>query len=194
VTAGHTRIAADRMGYSRLVICLRTLSLSMASPLRINRAKVCSNQIPVDSIQSLVVIGRRSAREFGEKASVVINLRHALAKGVTTLTARYVPVTVVLHAVPDLIWLTGMTNGGNFISLNGLNSGRFLIRQSYRDGMPRKRKKTYSIAWTSTSLQANSLHLNLGFTRSWFSNAEYWTSTKRDWRGPGSWMNGGPWA
>ena len=46
----------------------------MASPLLTNRCKVFSNQIPLDAVQSMTVIGGAPPAEFGDKTSLVIDV------------------------------------------------------------------------------------------------------------------------
>ena len=53
-------------------------------PITDQQSKIFSNQIPADSIQSLEVIDGAPPAEFGEKASVVINVTTRSGQGVTT--------------------------------------------------------------------------------------------------------------
>ena len=53
-------------------------------PITDQQSKIFSNQIPLDSIQSMEVISGAPPAEFGEKASVVINVTTRSGQGVTT--------------------------------------------------------------------------------------------------------------
>ena len=53
-------------------------------PITDQQSKVFSNQIPLDSVQSLEVIAGAPPAEYGEKASVVINVTTRSGQGVTT--------------------------------------------------------------------------------------------------------------
>src|SRR4030088_627166 len=53
-------------------------------PITDQQSKVFSNQIPLDSIQSLEVIDGAPPAEFGEKASVIINVTTRSGQGMTT--------------------------------------------------------------------------------------------------------------
>src|ERR1700722_20084028 len=62
-------------------------------PITDQQSKVFSNQIPLDSIQSLEVISGAPPAEYGDKTSVVINVTTQSGQGVTTphgsVTASY---------------------------------------------------------------------------------------------------------
>ncbi len=96
-------------------------------PVTDQQSKVFSNQIPLDSIQSMEVISGAPPAEFGEKASVVINVTTRSGQGMTTphgaVTASYGS-----FGTSNLGFNLGYggQKWGNFISANGLNSGRFL--------------------------------------------------------------------
>jgi hypothetical protein len=96
-------------------------------PITDQQSKIFSNQIPSDSIQSLEVIDGAPPAEFGEKASVVINVTTRSGQGVTTphgeLTTSYGSFGT---STAGFNLAYGSDKWGNFISVNGLNSGRFL--------------------------------------------------------------------
>lgn len=138
-------------------------------PITDQQSKVFSNQIPVDSIQSLEVIDGAPPAEFGEKASVVINVTTRSGQGVTTphgaLTTTYGSFGTA-SAGFNLAY--GNDKWGNFISLNGMNSGRFLDPPESTVMHARGNEENVFDRLDFQLSQANSLHLNLGFTRSWF--------------------------
>ena len=74
---------------------------------------------------------------------------------------------------------------GNFISVNGLNSGRFLDPPEFvGDARQRQRRKRSSTAWIIKFSDADSLHVNLGFTRSWFQTPNSFDAqTASPWNG-----------
>src|SRR5437899_8971584 len=91
-------------------------------PITDQQSKIFSNQIPSDSIQSLEVIDGAPPVEFGEKASVVINVTTRSGQGVTTphgaLTTSYGSFGT---SNVDFDLAYGSDKLGNFISVNGLN-------------------------------------------------------------------------
>src|SRR6267154_2609832 len=138
-------------------------------PITDQQSKVFSNQIPVDSIQSLEVIDGAPPAEFGEKASVVINVTTRSGQGVTTphgaFTTSYGSFGTA-SAGFNLAY--GNDKWGSFISLNGLNSGRFLDPPESTVMHAKGNEENIFDRLDFQLSQANSLHLNLGFTRSWF--------------------------
>ena len=140
-------------------------------PITDQQSKVFSNQIPSSSIQSLEVISGAPPAEFGDKTSLVIKVTTRSGQGVTTphgtATASYGSFGSVTGAF-DLAY--GGPKWGNFIAVDGLNTGRFLdppefsvihAKGNLQDVFDRV---DYQISDTDT------VHLNLGFTRSWFQN------------------------
>jgi hypothetical protein len=96
-------------------------------PITDQQSKVFSNQVPSDSIQSLEVISGAPPAEFGGKTSLVIKVTTKSGLGVTTpmgnVTLSYGSFGTA-SAGFNLAY--GGAKWGNFVSLNGLNTGRFL--------------------------------------------------------------------
>ena len=138
-------------------------------PITDQQSKIFSNQIPADSIQSLEVIDGAPPAEFGEKASVVINVTTRSGQGVTTphgaFTTSYGSFGTS-SAGFNLAY--GSDKLGNFISINGLNSGRFLDPPEFTVMHAKGNEENIFDRVDFQLSQANSLHLNLGLTRSWF--------------------------
>jgi hypothetical protein len=138
-------------------------------PITDQQSKIFSNQIPADSIQSLEVIDGAPPAEFGEKASVVINVTTRSGQGVTTphgaLTTSYGSFGTS-SAGFNLAY--GSDKLGNFISVNGLNSGRFLDPPEFTVMHAKGNEENIFDRVDFQLSPANSLHLNLGLTRSWF--------------------------
>jgi len=140
-----------------------------SQPITDQQSKVFSNQIPLDSIQSMEVIAGAPPAEFGEKASLVINVTTRSGQGLTTphgsVTASYGSFGT---SNAGLNFGYGGQKWGNFISLSGLNSGRFLDPP---ESTVMHAKGNEQSAFDRVDFQistADSIHLNLGFTRSWF--------------------------
>jgi hypothetical protein len=138
-------------------------------PITDQQSKVFSNQIPLDSIQSLEVIDGAPPAEFGEKASLVINVTTRSGQGVTTphgaVTASYGSFGTSSGGF-NLAY--GGQNWGNFVSLNGLNSGRFLDPPEFTVMHARGNEENFFDRLDFQLSQPDSIHLNLGLTRSWF--------------------------
>ena len=96
-------------------------------PITDQQSKVFSNQIPVDSIQSLEVIDGAPPAEYGDKTSVVINVTTRSGLGVTTPHGSITTRTARLaHRMSVSISAYGGQKWGNFVFASGLNTGRFL--------------------------------------------------------------------
>jgi hypothetical protein len=138
-------------------------------PITDQQSKIFSNQIPLDSIQSLEVIDGAPPAEFGEKASVVINVTTRSGHGETTphgaFTTSYGSFGTS-NAGFNLAY--GGEKWGNFISIDGVNSGRFLDTPELAVMHDKGNEQNIFDRVDYQFSQADTLHLNLGFTRSWF--------------------------
>src|SRR6202163_2965454 len=96
-------------------------------PITDQQSKVFSNQIPVDSIQSMEVVSGAPPAEYGGKTSLVIKVTTRSGQGFTTphgsLKSSYGSFGTSTVGF-DLAY--GGQKWGNFIAGSGLNSGRFL--------------------------------------------------------------------
>jgi hypothetical protein len=140
-------------------------------PITDQQSKVFSNQIPLDSIQSLEVIAGAPPAEYGEKTSVIINVTTRSGQGMSppkgNVTASYGSFGTTTAGF-NLGY--GGKNWGNFVSLDGLNTGRFLDPPEFTVNHAKGNEEN---AFDRVDFQfspEDSLHLNLGFTRSWFQN------------------------
>jgi len=170
VTLSSPGIAADSNGLFHGLGDHAENSFSLdGQPITDQQSKVFSNQIPLDAVQSLEVIAGAPPAEYGEKSSVVINATTRSGQGLTTphgsVTASYGSFGTS-NAGGDFGY--GGKNWGNFISVNGLNSGRFLDPPEFAV-MHAKGNEENAFDRVDFQLsKADSVHINLGFTRSWF--------------------------
>jgi hypothetical protein len=138
-------------------------------PITDQQSKVFSNQIPVDSIQSLEVVSGAPPAEFGDKTSLVIKVTTRSGLGqkqptgsVTTSYGSFGTVT------SDANLALGSDRWGNFISLSGLNTGRFLDPPEFQVMHSKGNEENFFDRVDFQPSVADSVHLNLGYTRSWF--------------------------
>jgi hypothetical protein len=138
-------------------------------PITDQQSKIFSNQIPVDSIQSLEVIPGAPPAEYGGKTSLVIVATTRSGQGVTTphgsVNASYGSFGSSNVGV-DLAY--GGQKWGNFISVNGLNSGRFLDPPEFVVVHDKGNEQNVFDRVDYQLSTADSIRLNLGFSRSWF--------------------------
>src|SRR6202165_1639332 len=128
VTLASPGVAADSNGLFHGLGDHASNSFSVdGQPITDQQSKVFSNQIPVDSIDSLEVIPGAPPAEYGGKTSLVIVATTRSGQGVTTphgsINTSYGSFGSSNLGF-DLAY--GGAKWGNFISANGLNSGRFL--------------------------------------------------------------------
>lgn len=170
VTLASPGIAADSNGLFHGLGDHAENSFSVdGQPITDQQSKIFSNQIPLDSIQSLEVISGAPPAEFGEKASVVINVTTRSGQGVTTphgaITTSYGSFGT---STAGFNMAYGGQKWGNFIAANGLNSGRFLDPPEFTVMHAKGNEQNIFDRVDFQLSAADSLHLNLGFTRSWF--------------------------
>jgi hypothetical protein len=178
VTLSTPGIAADSNGLFHGLGDHAENSFSVdGQPITDQQSKVFSNQIPLDSIQSMEVISGAPPAEYGGKTSVVIVATTRSGQGVTTphgsVSTSYGSFGTS-NVAADLAY--GGAKWGNFISVGGLNSGRFLDPPEFV-GMHDKGNEENVFDRLDYQLStADSLRLNLGFTRSWFQTPNSYDS------------------
>jgi len=170
VTLASPGVAADSNGLFHGLGDHASNSFSVdGQPITDQQSKVFSNQIPVDSIESLEVISGAPPAEYGGKTSLVIVATTRSGQGVTkphgSITTSYGSFGTS-NVGFNLAY--GGAKWGNFISANGTNSGRFLDPPEF-EVMHDKGNEENLFDRVDLQLSSkNSVHLNLGFTRSWF--------------------------
>jgi len=138
-------------------------------PITDQQSKVFSNQIPIDSIQSMEVISGAPPAEYGGKTSLVIDVTTRSGQGMTTphgaVTAEYGS-----FGTSNMAFNLGYggKNWGNFIAANGMNTGRFLDPPEFVVMHDKGNEENLFDRVDFQLSPADSLHLNLQFTRSWF--------------------------
>src|SRR6202795_3749757 len=172
VTLATPGVAADSNGLFHGLGDHAENSFSVdGQPITDQQSKVFSNQVPVDAIESIEVIQGAPPAEFGGKTSLIINVTTRSGQGVTTphgsVYAGYGSFGTGNGEV-DLSY--GGQKWGDFISVNGLNSGRFLdppeVSVIHDKGNEENLfdRVDYQLSYT------DSLHVNFGYSRSWFQN------------------------
>ena len=190
VTASVPGIAADSNGLFHGLGDHAQNAFSVDDqPITDQQSKVFSNQIPLDSVQSMEVIEGAPPAEYGDKTSVVIVVTTRSGMGVTQP-----------HGEVDASYGSfGTANGGfnlayggnswgNFISATGLNSGRFLDGPEWTVMHDRGNEENFFDRVDVKPSDRDTVNLNLGFTRSWFQtpnsfdsqNATAWSGLVAD--------------
>src|SRR5271166_2495018 len=140
-------------------------------PITDQQSKAFSNQIPLDAVQSMQVIGGAPPAEFGDKTSLVISVSTRSGLGSTTphgaVTASY---GTFGSSNVGFNLSYGGKKWGNFISANGLDTGRFLDASEFVVFHAHGNEENVFDRFDYQFSTDDAIHLNLGFTRSWFQN------------------------
>jgi hypothetical protein len=132
-------------------------------------SKVFSNQIPADSIQSLEVISGAPPAEFGDKTSLVIKVTTRSGLGVTKPTGSVSTSYGSFGTVTGEFNLAyGGAKWGNFIAVNGLNSGRFLDPPEFAPIHDKGNEENVFDRVDFQITPKDTIHGNFQYTRSWF--------------------------
>jgi hypothetical protein len=170
VTIATPGIAADSNGLFHGLGDHAENSFSLdGQPITDQQSKVFSNQIPVDSVESMEVIEGAPPAEYGDKTSVVIVVTTRSGLGATAphgdVTASYGSFGTT---GAGLDFLNGGKTWGNFISANGMNTGRFLDGPEFAIMHDRGNEENVFDRIDFKPSQADTINVNAGFTRSWF--------------------------
>jgi len=138
-------------------------------PISDQQSKAFSNQIPVDSIQSMEVISGAPPAEYGDKTSLIIKVTTRSGLGQTQPTGS---VTTSYGSFGSLDgganFAIGGAKRGNFVSVGGLNTGRFLDPPEFQVMHAKGNEENVFDRFDIQPNNADSLHFNFGYTRSWF--------------------------
>jgi Carboxypeptidase regulatory-like domain len=150
-------------------------------PITDQTSKVFSNQIPADSIQSLEVISGAPPAEFGDKTSLVIKVTTRSGLGQTqpvgSIKASYGSFGSVNGGF-DVAF--GGRKWGNFVAANGLNTGRFLDPPEFQVIHAKGNEENVFDRVDYQLTQADSVHGNFQYTRSWFQEPNSFDALSTD--------------
>ncbi len=136
-------------------------------------SKTFSNQIPANSIQSMEVIAGAPPAEFGGKTSLVVKVSTRSGQGITTptgsLTSSYGSFGTANTSF-DLAY--GGKNWGNFIAVSGTKGGHFLDAPEFAVMHDKGNLEDVFDRIDYQLATGNTIHLNLGWTRSWFQTPQ----------------------
>jgi hypothetical protein len=185
VTLSSPGVAADSNGLFHGFGDHASNSFSLdGQPITDQQSKVFSNQIPLDAVQSMTVIGGAPPAEFGDKTSLVIDVTTRSGMGSTTphgqVTASYGSFGST-NVGFDLGY--GGKNWGEFIAANGLDTGRFLDPPEFGVLHDHGNLENIFNRFDYVFNPKNALHLNFQFTRSWFQNPNSYDQQYHDFSG-----------
>ena len=170
VTLSSPGVAADSNGLFHGLGDHASNSFSIdGQPITDQQSKVFSNQIPSNSIQSIEVISGAPPAEFGGKTSLVIVVTTRSGEGVTKPTGSISTSYGTFGSATGAADLSyGGKNWGNFIEVDGLNTGRFLDPPEFTVFHDKGNEINVFDRIDRQLTGIDSIHLNLNYSRSWF--------------------------
>jgi hypothetical protein len=141
------------------------------------QSKIFSNQIPANSIQSIEVISGAPPAEYGGKTSLVIVATTRSGQGVTkptgSVTSSYGSFGSASGGF-DLAY--GGKKWGNFIEVDGLNTGRFLDPPEFSVFHDKGNEQNVFDRVDYNFTTVDSIHLDMNYSRSWFQTPNSYDS------------------
>jgi hypothetical protein len=170
VTLSSPGVAADSNGLFHGLGDHASNSFSVdGQPITDQQSKVFSNQIPSNSIQSIEVISGAPPAEYGGKTSLVIVATTRSGQGLTKPTGDIGGSYGAFGSATGSFDLGyGGKNWGNFVEVDGLNTGRFLDPPEFVVFHDKGNEENFFDRVDYQFTQADSVHLNLNYSRSWF--------------------------
>ncbi len=170
VTLASPGVAADSNGLFHGLGDHASNSFNIdGQPITDQQSKIFSNQLPSNSVQSLEVISGAPPAEYGGKTSLVIQVTTRSGQGVTTPTGSVSASFGTFGSATGSIDLSyGGKNWGNFIEVDGVNTGRFLDPPEFAVFHDKGNEFNVFDRIDRQLSAADSVHINLGLSRSWF--------------------------
>ncbi len=155
-------------------------------PITDQQSKVFSNQLPVEAVQSMEVIEGAPPAEYGDKTSLVIVVTTRSGLGVKPphgeITTSFGSFGTVSGGV-NLAY--GNDTWGNFISVNGTNTSRFLDGPEFTVMHDHGNQQNFFDRVDFKPSSLDTISLNLSFTRSWFQTPNSFDAQDATaWSGP----------
>ena len=170
VTLASPGVAADSNGLFHGLGDHAQNSFSVdGQPITDQQSKVFSNQLPSSAVQSMEVIDGAPPAEYGDKTSLVIQVTTRSGQGVTRPTGTIYTTYGSFGSTTEGFNLGyGKQGWGNFISVDGLNTSRFLDPPEYTVFHDKGNEENVFDRIDDQIDTADTLHLNLNYSRSWF--------------------------
>lgn len=170
VTLSAPGVTADANGMFHAMGDHASTSFSLdGQPISDQQSKTFSNQIPTGAIQSIKMIEGAPPAQYGDKTSLIVDVTTRSGLGVTKptgeVTASYGSFG---SSTAGFNLAYGKAGWGNFISANGLNTGRFLDGPEFSVFHDKGNEENVFDRFDYQITPRDSVHLNLMYERSWF--------------------------
>ncbi|MBZ5536944.1 MAG: carboxypeptidase regulatory-like domain-containing protein [Acidobacteriia bacterium] len=169
ITFATPGVAADSNGFMHGLGEHQENAFSVdGQPITDQQSKSFSNQIPVGSVQSLEAVNGIPPAEYGDKTTLIVN--------VTTRSGLNLRPTGDVNASYGSFgtsnvgfnFAVGSQRWGNFITLNGLQSGRFLDPPEFKVIHAKGNSENIFDRVDFQPSTQDTFHVNLNYARSWF--------------------------
>jgi hypothetical protein len=138
-------------------------------PITDQQSKVFSNQIPLDSIQSLEAVSGGPPAEYGGKTSLVIKVTTQSGLGATPVRGTVYSSYGSFGSVSGgFRFAAGNQKWGNFVAASGLNTSRFLDPPELHAIHDKGNEENLFDRFDYNVTSADAIHANFQYTRSWF--------------------------
>jgi outer membrane receptor protein involved in Fe transport len=138
-------------------------------PITDQMSKTFSNQLPSSAIQSVKVISGAPPAQYGDKTSLVIKVTTRSGEGVTSPTGSiHSSYGAFGTATSGFDVSYGGAKWGNFVELDGLNSGRFLDAPEFSVFHDMGNQENIFDRVDFQFDPKDSLRLDLNYSHSWF--------------------------
>jgi hypothetical protein len=156
-------------------------------PISDQQSKVFSNQIPIESVQSMEVIAGAPPAEYGDKTSVVIVVTTRSGLGMHQphgdVSASY---GTFGSGNGSANVGYGGNNWGNFLAVSGMDTGRFLDGPEFNVFHDHGNQGNVFDRFDLKPSSADTVNFNFSYTRSWFQNPNSYDAQTADaWAGLG---------
>jgi hypothetical protein len=170
VTQASPGIAADSNGFFHPLGEHADTTFSIdGQPISDQQSRIYANQISTNAIDSLEVIDGLIPPEYGDKSSLVVRTTTRSGLGLTQPTGSFsVGYGSFGTANTDFALGLGNKRFGNFLSVDGVNSGRFLDTPEFLPIHDHGNAENVFDHFDWQATQKDTLHLNLFISRSWF--------------------------
>jgi hypothetical protein len=170
VTLSAPGVAADSNGLFHGLGDHASNSFSIdGQPITDQQSKVFSNQLPVEAVQSMEVIEGAPPAEYGGKTSLVIVATTRSGLGITQPHGDIIASYGSFGSANGGVNLAyGSQKFGNFISLSGLDTGRFLDGPEWTVMHDHGNEQNIFDRVDFKLSPVDTVNVNLSFTRSWF--------------------------
>jgi len=133
------------------------------------QSKVFSNQLPTNAVQSIQVIDGAPPAEYGGKTALVIDVTTRSGEGVTTPTGSITTSYGTFGSANGSVDLSyGGAKWGNFIEVDGLDTGRFLDPPEFTVFHDKGNEFNLFDRIDRQLTAKDSIRLNVNVSRSWF--------------------------